>query len=77
MEAICFFETSVDVQRTTWLYIPEDSTLHNYRCENLKSYMFRKMEGVCLELLGCKKPSLYEILVLRNWFLNIFPTGVG
>jgi hypothetical protein len=32
-------ETSVDFQRTTRRYIPEDSTLHNHRCENLKSYI--------------------------------------
>jgi hypothetical protein len=32
-------ETSVDTQRTTRRYIPEDSTLHNHRCENLKSYL--------------------------------------
>jgi hypothetical protein len=38
MEATCSLETSVDFQRTTWCYIPEDSTLHNHRCENLKSY---------------------------------------
>jgi hypothetical protein len=38
-EEICSSETSVDFQRTTRRYIPEDSTLHNYRCENLKSYM--------------------------------------
>jgi hypothetical protein len=41
MEAICFSETSVDFQRTTWRYIQEDSTLHNQRCENLKSYIFK------------------------------------
>jgi hypothetical protein len=29
---------SVDFQRTKRRYIPEDSTLHNHRCENLKSY---------------------------------------
>jgi hypothetical protein len=41
MEAICSFETSVDFQRTTLRYIPEDtSTLHNHRCENLKSYKY-------------------------------------
>jgi hypothetical protein len=40
MEAICSSETSVDTQRTTRRYIPEDDTLHNHRCENLKSYMF-------------------------------------
>jgi hypothetical protein len=30
-------ETSVDFQRTTRRYIPEDGTLLNHRCENLKS----------------------------------------
>jgi hypothetical protein len=37
MEAPCSSETSVDFQRTTQLYIPEDITLHNHRRENLKS----------------------------------------
>jgi hypothetical protein len=44
MEEICFSETKVDFQLTIWRYtpIPEDSTLHNHRCENLKSYkLFR------------------------------------
>jgi hypothetical protein len=30
---------SVDFQRTTRRYIPEDKSLHNNRCENLKSYI--------------------------------------
>jgi hypothetical protein len=30
---------SVDFQQTTQRYIPEDSTLHNHCCENLKSHM--------------------------------------
>jgi hypothetical protein len=30
---------SVDFQRTTRRYIPEDRSLHNQRCENLKSYV--------------------------------------
>jgi hypothetical protein len=38
MEAIFSSETSVDIQRTTQRYIPEDRTLHNQRCENLESY---------------------------------------
>jgi hypothetical protein len=38
MEATCFSESSVDAQRTTRSYIPEDGTFHNHRCENLKSY---------------------------------------
>jgi hypothetical protein len=33
---------AVDFQRTTWHYIPEDGTLHNHRCENLKSYTAAK-----------------------------------
>jgi hypothetical protein len=38
LEAICSSETSVDSQRNTRRYIPEDGTLQNYRCESLKSY---------------------------------------
>jgi hypothetical protein len=34
---ICSSETSDDFQRTTWNYIPEDSTLYNHRYENLKT----------------------------------------
>jgi hypothetical protein len=39
MEAICSSKTSVGFQRPTWRYVPEDSTLHNHRCKNLKSYI--------------------------------------
>jgi hypothetical protein len=39
MEAIYPSETSIDTQRTTRRYIPEDDTLHNHRCENLESYI--------------------------------------
>jgi hypothetical protein len=37
MEATFSSKTSVDFRRTTWCYIPEDRTLHNHCCENLKS----------------------------------------
>jgi hypothetical protein len=37
MEAKFSSEMSVDFQQTTRYHIPEDSILHNYRCENLKS----------------------------------------
>jgi hypothetical protein len=40
MEEICSSETSGATQRTTRRHIPEDDTLHNHRCENLKSYIF-------------------------------------
>lgn len=36
IEKTCSSETPVDFQQTTQLYIPEDSTLYNCRCENLK-----------------------------------------
>jgi hypothetical protein len=39
MEAICSSETSVETQQTTRRHIPEDDSLHNHHCENLKSYM--------------------------------------
>jgi hypothetical protein len=39
MEAICSSETSVATQQTARRHIPEDDTVHNHRCENLKSYM--------------------------------------
>jgi hypothetical protein len=32
-------DTSVELQGTKRCYIPEDRTLHNHRCENLKSYI--------------------------------------
>jgi hypothetical protein len=40
MEATFSSETSVDTLRTTRRYIPEDGTLHNHRCENLKSLFY-------------------------------------
>jgi hypothetical protein len=33
-----FLQTSVETQWTARRHIPEDDTLHNHRCENLKSY---------------------------------------
>jgi hypothetical protein len=41
MEAICSSETSVETQQTTQRHIPEDDTLHNHRCVNLKSYLLK------------------------------------
>jgi hypothetical protein len=47
MEVTRSSETSVDFQRTTRRYIPQDGTLHSHRCEILKSYKhgntFQKM----------------------------------
>jgi hypothetical protein len=38
MKAIFSSETSVDFQRATRRYTPEDSSFPNHRCENLKYY---------------------------------------
>jgi hypothetical protein len=35
--AVCSSETSINFQRTTLFYIPEDKTLHNHGCENIIS----------------------------------------
>jgi hypothetical protein len=39
MEGISSSETSVTSQQTTRRHIPEEPTLHNHCCENLKSYI--------------------------------------
>jgi hypothetical protein len=54
-EAICTSKTTVDIQRTTRRYIPEDSTLHNQLCENIKAYV--KIYS-CLKI----KYSLYHTM---------------
>jgi hypothetical protein len=46
MEAIYSSETSVNIQRTTRRYIPEDSTFNNHRCENLKSYLPISLDAI-------------------------------
>jgi hypothetical protein len=38
MQGIYSSETSVDFQRFTWRYIPEERTHHTHRCESIKSY---------------------------------------
>jgi hypothetical protein len=41
-EVICSSEMSVHIQ-TTQHYIPEDGNIHNYCCENFKSYNVLRM----------------------------------
>jgi hypothetical protein len=49
IKAVSSSETSVDVQRTTRRYIPGHRTLHNHRCENLKSSsLFNLCTYLCL-----------------------------
>jgi hypothetical protein len=73
-EAIYSSETSVDTQRTTQRYIPEDGTLHKYRCENLKSYIMRSLIGTIVfwdmlpysllesyQCFGGSVPSIFKV----------------
>jgi hypothetical protein len=48
MEVICSSETSIAFNRTLWYHIPEDTTLHGYWRENLKSKFLIGFE-VCLK----------------------------
>jgi hypothetical protein len=61
MVAICSSETSVDSQRTTQHYIPEDGTLHNHCCENLKSFLSNL----------CKRKFMFHILNFISMFYNL------
>jgi hypothetical protein len=45
MEATFSSETSVDSRQSTRRWIPEDSSPHNHRCENLKSYIQLKIKS--------------------------------
>jgi hypothetical protein len=45
---ICSFETAVDIQRTTWRYIPEDRTLHIYRCKILSPTYINELLLLCV-----------------------------
>jgi hypothetical protein len=59
MEAIYSSERSVVLQRPTKLYIPEDKSLHNHRCDNLKSYKEKSNR--------IEKPALcWSVLLLLN-----------
>jgi hypothetical protein len=62
IKAMCSSETSVDTQRTTRRYIPEDGTLHNHRCDNLKSYIIKScLQSACNCQYNCHEASLLGV----------------
>jgi hypothetical protein len=65
VEATCFSETTIDSQRTTRRYIPEDRNLHNHRGENLRSYI---MQGrLLLRKLAQNVEICFEVRHDRDW----------
>jgi hypothetical protein len=58
-------ETMVSFQRATLRYNPEDSTLRNHSCDNLKSY-------TCIFLIASSSPASVCLFTLFNscLFLN-------
>jgi hypothetical protein len=57
MEATCSSEMSLDFQRTTRCYIPEDRTLHNHRCENLRSCVVKQV----VPILPSQARYIYDV----------------
>jgi hypothetical protein len=60
IEAVLSSETSVNSYRTTWRRTPEDSTLRNHRCENLKCKLeglHYKHEPVVMNIVSCMSDS--------------------
>jgi uncharacterized membrane protein len=72
MEAICSSEKSIDFQRTTRRYIPEDRTLHNHRCENLKSYVLLTLYIVYFALMMVIKYSEGDMTFSSIAFIPAF-----
>jgi hypothetical protein len=69
---ICSSETSFDFRRITWRYIPEDGTLHNHRCDNIKSYKSFNLRHNLNELrfvASCEKTAL---IALRTFSVDPF-----
>jgi hypothetical protein len=74
MEAICFSETSVSSQQTTRRHIPEEHTLHNHHCENLKSYILHFLYSVCYgnEVASSSDSEVERYVIIRNLSHSIF-----
>jgi hypothetical protein len=68
MEAIFSSETSLNFQRNIQRYIPEGSTLHNHRCENLRSYIL--CHFVTDSLYNISIPGKAHRQVLQHWALQ-------
>jgi hypothetical protein len=80
MEASSSSETSVGFWLTTLSSIPEDSTLHNHRCENFKSYILirwlnQEKQGADSRTVTQKTPRLFWNLKV-HYLIQNNPTSV-
>jgi hypothetical protein len=72
MEEICSSKTSVDTQRNTRRYIPEDGTLHNHHCENLKSCVQMMFINLFIYLLIYKRLKTQSMAqTLEIWMRSL------
>jgi hypothetical protein len=60
LKATCSSKTSLDFQRTTRRYTPEDRNLHNNRCENLIS-------NIDIHVPDIKIGSIHKSVTKRFW----------
>jgi hypothetical protein len=58
-------ETSADFQRTTRRYIPEGRTLHNHRCENLRSYIIKFIPRITHRNNTCERAQIKKVLIMQ------------
>jgi hypothetical protein len=87
LEVTCSSEKAADFQQTTWHYIPEDRTLHNLHCENLKCYIIKfnlgkitvrahqKEDFLCVLISVSVGLISYPILNTVIWQLNCLNSG--
>jgi hypothetical protein len=60
----------------TWHYIPEDGNIHNYRCENLKSYtIFTTDFMVVQEKLSKLNGKIVMVMVSRGIAYKMYVLG--
>jgi hypothetical protein len=71
MEAIGSSETSVATQGTTRRHIPEDDTLHNHRCKDLKSYI-TNISTLMYTVWRVDKYKITFKLVIDHWTYEIW-----
>jgi hypothetical protein len=74
-EVICSPETYVDLQRTTWRFIPDDRTILNHRCENpnfhLGVYVYLFFNYQPILQIDRKSPSGWRYFVFERYRIRI------